>query len=158
MRRLQPKRLWSKVSRNMAKEETAVKEYEIAYLAKDDTGADLVRKAIAREGGEIFLENPAERISLAYKINKEAAAYFGYFHFRVSPEALPGLDHELKTNAGVLRFLVITPPFLKDKPRPALRPRSAPLPADSGAAKVPPPPLPLSNEALERKIEEILQE
>ncbi len=139
-------------------EEDVKKEYELAYLAKDESGSDLVRAAIAREGGEVFSEAPAERIALAYKIGKEAQAYFGWFHFRMAPEALKALDHELKTKSGVLRFLVVTPPFVKVRPRFAPKPKQGPVAVTESAPARPVPQAPLSNEALERKIEEILQE
>lgn len=138
--------------------ETIKKDYEIAYLAKDETGADLVRQALQREGGEVFGENPAERIALAYEIGKATSAYFGWFHFRLSPEALSALDHELKTKAGIIRFLVVTPPFLKGgKPKFSAGSRPA-APAAGAESHRPAPAAPLSNEALEKKIEEILKE
>lgn len=144
------------MSRHMAKEEVGTKEYELAYLAQEENGADLVRAALVREGGEIFSENPAERITLVYKIAKQLQAYFGWFQFRLAPEALPALNHELKTKSGVLRFLIVTPPFVKSRPKFVPRPKQGPPAAEAESRPV--PPAPLSNEALERKIEEILQE
>jgi ribosomal protein S6 len=138
-------------------EETAKKDYEIAYLAKDENGADLVRQALVREGGEVFGENPAERIALAYKIGKESSAYFGWFHFRIAPEALSALQHELAVKSGIIRFLVVTPPFVKSKPKFVPKPKPSAVPAAEAEPKSVFP-APLSNEALERKIEEILQE
>lgn len=133
-----------------------IKEYELAYIAQEENGADLVRSEITREGGEIFLENPAERITLAYKIAKQNQAYFGWFHFRISPEAIQVLNHELKTKPGILRFLIVTPPFVKIKPKPTPRGKQV-LPV-AGTESGPVSTMPLSNEALEKKIEEILQE
>jgi ribosomal protein S6 len=140
--------------------EVHLKEYELAYLAEDEKGADVVRAVLTREGGEIFAENPAERITLAYKINKKPSAYFGWFHFRLPPEMVAVLNRELKTKPEVMRFLIITPPFIKSKPKSAPK-KSKPSVAEAESKSAPPPPPPpplLSNEDLEKKIEEILKE
>lgn len=142
----------------MAKEEITIKEYELAYLAQEEDGANLVRTALVREGGEIFSENPAERITLAYKIAKQSQAYFGWFHFRLAPEALKAVDYELKTKPGILRFLIITPPFVKDRSKPVSRQKQGPASVAKAELVRPAPQASLSNEELERKIEEILQE
>lgn len=141
----------------MSKEEIAVKEYEISYLAQEENGADLVRALIVREGGEIFFEDPAERITPAYKIAKQSQAYFGWFHFRIVPEVLPALNNELRNKSGILRYLIVTPPFVKNRPKSVSKPKQKP-PAAEAELKPVVPQVPLSNEALERKIEEILRE
>ena len=134
------------------------KDYEISFLAREEAGAHEVLRTVSRLGGEVIFEGPLERIALAYKIEKEISAYFGYFHFRFSPDGMKSLRHELETSKSVLRFLIIHPPLTKTKPRlvPRVRqqPSSAPAPVEAKRM----PSLPLSNEALERKIEEILQE
>ena len=134
------------------------KDYEISFLAREEVGAHEVLRTVSRLGGEVILEGPLERIALAYKIEKEISAYFGYFHFRFSPDGMKSLRHELETNKAVLRFLIIHPPLVKAKPRlaPRIRPQPVLAPVPVEVKKM--PSLPLSNEALERKIEEILQE
>lgn len=133
------------------------KKYEIAFLTKDETGAEGVGPFLKQHEAEIIRESALRKISLAYKIKKEQSAYFGCLHFAVDPERLKTIDRDLKSNPVVLRFLIITPPFVKQKPAslPKTRPRTAPTRSmiDSSSR----PPLPLSNEALEKKIEEILQ-
>src|SRR3989344_4389770 len=95
--------------------EPRTKEYEIAFLLRDEKGLDLVREAVRRGEGEMILENPGERIALAYKIEKESAAHFGYFHFRMDPARLADLRRDLDARSEILRFLIITPPFVKTK-------------------------------------------
>lgn len=132
------------------------KEYELSFLTKEETGPQEIVKLIKRFEGEITSEGSVEKIALAYKINHESAAYFGYVHMAMLPENVKPLDHELSVNPQVLRFMIITPPFVKGKPRPLMKPgaKSAPeAKADKKKAEAP-----LTNEALEKKIEEILQD
>ena len=143
-----------RVSTLIMTEDTKLKDYEISYLAKSEGGEEEVRQAIKREAGEILLDNPAQRIVLAYPIKKEKSAYFGYVHFCMDSERMAALDHDLRTKADILRFLLITPPFAKTRLRSALRPRTAETVEKKPA---PAPPTPLSNEDLEKKIEEILK-
>ena len=135
-----------------------VKQYEISFLAKEEAdvrhGLDLLR----RHGAEITLEGSVERITLAYPITHEAGAHFGYAHFAMVAGDLPALTRDLRTSRAFIRFLVITPPFAKQAPRPSPRPR---IREAVGVPAMPPErqtALPLSNEALEKKIEEILKE
>ena len=133
------------------------KEYEIAFLTKDETGAENVGSFLKQHEAEIIRESAAKKINLAYKIKKEPSAYFGCFHFAVYPEKLKTIDHDLKINPAVLRFLITTPPFIKQKPAVLPKTRGRIAPVRSPADSFPKPPLPLSNEALEKKIEEILR-
>ncbi len=137
-------------------EDIQTKEYEISFLAQDEAGKDAVLSLLRREGGEVLMEGPVEKIALAYDIEKNSSAYFGYMHFRLTPDKLPALQKDLGTENAVLRFLIVTPPFAKTKPRGPGRPKTVP---SSGSAPMKPLPeaMPLSNEALEKKIEEILQ-
>jgi ribosomal protein S6 len=141
--------------------EVVKKDYEIGFLSREEGGPDELRKFIIRSGGEILLEGPVERIALAYKIEKELSAYFGYFHFSMDPAAVKAMEIDLNTAPFVLRYLIITPPFVKTKPRGVGRPKAKALPTPDSTPTERKPAvesLPLSNEALERKIEEILQQ
>ncbi len=134
------------------------KDYEISFLLKSEERVDEILKALKHIGGEITLEGPIEKIVLAYKIKKETSASFGHFHFRALPADIKTLTQELKNNPEVLRTLVVTPPFVKSK-RTTMRPLpKAAAPAPEYKAPIAVAPAPLSNEALEKKIEEILRE
>lgn len=141
-------------------EETQIKdkkEYELAFLIKEEGELPAVLDSIKRHGAEISLEGPLKNLSLAYKIKKQTSAIFGYCHFQLEPENLSALDHDLRMNSPIIRFLVITPPFSKAKSSPSrisARSRISPSKSEDVPAKST---LPLSNEALEKKIEEILQ-
>jgi ribosomal protein S6 len=136
------------------------KDYEIGFLARDEKGAEAVLNAVKQRGAEILLEGPVEKIALAYKIQHEVAAHFGYIHFKVAPSEVAGIKNDLAAQPLVLRSLIVTPPLMKPKPRwDGIKPRVKtvfPTPAVP-LEHAPTPSLPLSNEALEKKIEEILK-
>ncbi len=132
------------------------KTYEISFLATDEKGAGEMLQLLKRQGADITLEGPCERITLAYPIKKEVSAFFGYVQFRAATEALRAVDRDIRAHPMILRFLIVSSLFVRQKPReiPRLRPRApiAPLSIERSRET-----LPLSNEALEKKIEEILK-
>jgi ribosomal protein S6 len=137
-------------------EDTQKKEYEISFLLVQESGLGFVEKLIAKYGGEIFYSNPVTEMRLAYPIEKKTSAYFGFLHFRDTPESVNELRADLILQKEILRFLIITPPMpLKQerqergKSYPASGEKQPPLEAPSAPA--------LSNEDLEQKLEEILK-
>ena len=131
-------------------DEVELKDYEISFLLRQEKEAEDVLKLLKREGAEIISEGTLKKIPLAYKIKKQSEAYFGYLHFRMFKDKVKSLEKDILTTSAILRSLIVTPPFVRSKPEPRARPRIAPAPAAQIGA-------PLSNEAIERKIEEILQ-
>lgn len=132
------------------------RNFEISYLVKDESSAGDVLKLLKQHDFAVDFESPVKKIALAYKIKKEVSAYFGFAHFTGNPTEIKSLDHNLTSNQQILRFLIITPPFsttkpVSQKPRPikSVRPKTE--------TEEKPITAPLSNEALEKKIEEILQ-
>ncbi|MFH1246620.1 MAG: 30S ribosomal protein S6 [Candidatus Liptonbacteria bacterium] len=144
-------------------EQAEKRSYEIGFVTRDAEAISALLESLKRYGAEITLEGPIEQIPLAYKIKKQTQAQFGYVHFLMDPAQIAVVNDELERAEGVLRFLIITPPFMKQKSRmmpqdmnrPAVPHRAA---AETLAEKKPAPVSPLSNEALEKKIEEILQQ
>ncbi len=130
------------------------KEYEISFLTKNEDGISSVLKLVKQHQFEVALDAPVKKISLAYKIKKESQGYFSFLHILGDPESVKTLNQDLKSNSEIIRFLIITPPF-----------KNRPASVGKGRVKLTPSktepeirgPLPLSNEALEKKIEEILQ-
>ncbi len=98
-------------------------------------------------GLEIISEGGVTEMRLAYPIKKETRANFGYLHFGAEPRAANSLRDSLQLNTNVLRFLIVTPPFIKIQSR-----------REEGNYRVRPvvethPEI--SNDALEEKLEEI---
>lgn len=135
------------------------KSYEISFLVKEESAVNRITTLIRQHGGDITLETPVRSLALSYKIKKESTLNFGYLHFDMLPEELPALDRNLKTATEVVRFLIITPPFVKAKATssPLSRPRATKSAPSKMVQEMSKSPAPLSNEALEKKIEEILQ-
>ena len=126
----------------METKEIEKKQYEMSFLVKEEDGAKTVLKFIKELGGDIELEGPVMKIALSYPI---------------SPAEVKHLEHEMETSVEILRHLIITPPFKKMEPRP--RPEVSHV----SSARVQAPRAPegvkpeaLTNEDLEKKIEEIL--
>lgn len=132
-------------------EEKESKNYEISFLLKEESGMPDIVSLVKSSGGEVFFELAPLKINLAYPIKKFSSAYFGCINFRMSPDLVAGLRDALMRKENVLRFLIVTPPFARKERKEARIPREKPVvPARKSQ-------LPLSNEAIEKKIEEILQ-
>lgn len=175
----------------MAMEETQVsdkKEYELAFLTRAEDSVEEVIAMLKKSGAEITSQGTLVRQRLAYPIEKETQAVMGSLNFRLDPDAIAGLDHELRFNPHVLRFLMVTPPIAKPQgmmyerraaqqgePRRSAetqeRRRAAPASVSDSASSSahapkatartqkaePAPAAALSNEALEKRLEEILK-
>ena len=128
-------------------EETTRRAYEISYLLKAEEDIGVIMNLLSQLGAEILNEGAVSEMRLAYPIKKETRAYFGYLHFNLDSELVVKLRDELTLNSKILRFIIVTPPFVKtkvyregqmDRPRPVTQERPD-----------------LSNDALEEKLEEI---
>jgi ribosomal protein S6 len=144
-------------------EEIDKKEYELAVLVKNEEDLAGILTVVRDNGGEVSVEPRAKRLALAYEIKKNKEAVFAFCTFKMLPAGAKQLEYDLNNKADVLRFLIIASPAPVSAgehevgavagKRPARVMRSAP----SGADAKPSAPKPLSNEALEKKIEEILK-
>jgi ribosomal protein S6 len=151
----------------MTNEEKDKKEYELALLLNSEDNLAGVIKLVGTHNAEGVTEARAKRLQLAYEIKKHTEAVFAYFTFKMFGDDMKALEHELNTHADVLRFMVIASPAPAERTatsamplREERRPRnSTPYTAPAAPSEVPrsAPSKPLSNEALEKKIEEILQ-
>jgi ribosomal protein S6 len=152
----------------MTNEEKDKKEYELALLLKSEDNLAGVLKLVAQHNAEGVSEPRAKRLQLAYEIKKVNEAVFVYFTFKSFGDDMKALEHDLNTHADALRFMVIASPAPAERtansampPREERRGRSSSTPysAPAAPAEAPKPAAskPLSNEALEKKIEEILQ-
>jgi ribosomal protein S6 len=152
----------------MTNEEKDKKEYELALLLKSEDNLAGVLTLVGRHNADGITEPRAKRLQLAYEIKKHTEAVFVYFTFKMFGDDMKSLEAELNTYADVLRFMVIASPAPAERtatsvmpPREERRPRSnsyaTPAASLSSETPRPAPSKPLSNEALEKKIEEILQ-
>ena len=144
----------------MTNEDKDKKEYELALLLKSEGDAASVVALVGQHGGEGVSEPRAKRLQLAYEIGGITEAVFAYFTFKMFGDAVKALEHDLSTRPDVVRFMVIASPAISERTASSsLPPREERHPRAGAASDVSKPsiPRPLSNEALEKKIEEILQ-
>jgi ribosomal protein S6 len=147
---------------NQTNESAEKKSYELSFLVKDEGGAREVSKLLLQHEVVVRGEGQLKKLNLAYEIKHVSQAYFGFVNFAGFPAEVKSLERDLRSNTAVLRALIIKLPKEKTgmaaaaelrrpaKPFVRRRPVGPQLEA-SKASK------PLSNEAIEKKIEEILQ-
>lgn len=135
------------------------KNYEIAFLVKSEEDREGIIKILKNSQLPVIGEGRISKIKLAYPIKKENFAYFGYLYFSGSSQDIGNLTDSLRNEPKILRFSIVIQPIIKkDEPGAVER-------ASSRQAQKVAPQLPkkisvtetLSNEALEKKLEEILK-
>jgi len=134
------------------------KQYEIGVLIRKEDDIAEVRRVIAAHGGELTNDFQAKKIVLAYPIKKEKEAVFAWGVFAASGVEAKQLEQDLRTTAVVLRSLITIPLGSKKSVEAAAaekkwnRTKHEPVVAEAKIV-----PQTLSNEALTKKIEEMLQ-
>lgn len=144
-------------SKSMTKEE-GKREYELAFVLKAEDISP-VAKALKGAGFSIVKEGPLNKVRLAYPIKKENQGFFASYLIEGESPRVADLTKELELNKEVLRFLILTPVKLKETVA-----RKATVKEGAISDKSAEPEKPsydsgkmLSNEALEKKLEEILK-
>jgi len=139
-------------------EEAIKKLYEIAFYTKAESAAPVAR-AITTEGGAIVEERAFEKVRLEFPIKKEHYAFMGAVRVSLPTAAVASVVRALSLAPEILRYLITeiseaaSGSEAGDRDRkPAMRPR---VPSVSRIG--PKEPAILTNEAIERKIEEISQ-
>ena len=142
------------------------KEYELSVLVKSEDDVAPIVALVRAHNGEIVAEPRAKKLALAYEIKKNKEAIFASLTFKSLPEDCKNLEKSLRTTAQIIRALIVVPfppnavstgerpsPMSVNAPRTPRTMRSSTGSADAKPAA----PAPLSNEALEKRIEEILK-
>lgn len=134
------------------------KQYEIGFLLKNEEVYERLLKAIEEAGGEGIQKNQITKIRLAYPINKDTSGFFSFVIFDLEPEKISSLDRNLKMADYILRYLIITPPVAKEiRKERERRPSEPKSPPKRTEVYSKPSSEILSNELLEKKLEEILK-
>jgi ribosomal protein S6 len=136
----------------------------VAFWTKDENNGS-VKKVISKHGGEITKEKPVQKMRLAYPIKNESFAFFGDIIFSITPDKVIGFKTDVNAEEGVLRYFFRRAKknrtdggnirgenqaagSFRGKGRSFLGFRSEPKKSTEQI---------LTNEALEKKIEEILK-
>ncbi len=123
---------------------------------------DEIIKLLENYKAEIVDNGNISMIKLAYPIKKEKSAFFGYLHFTAYPNIIKKFEDDLKLNQQILRFIIIASPvsgkiFIESRMQ-RNKAFSSEIPAIKRVeVKKPKVQTALSNEALEKKLEEILK-
>ena len=141
------------------------KKYELAYLVSSSVAEDEVlvvagslAKIIEEGGGLVRHQETPTKRRLAYLVDKQQNAYFGWITFSASPENVSGIEKKMKGAENILRHLLVEEqeippqPIRLYSPRPTpgeAKPRPAPTAAENPEEK-------LDLEELDKKLEEIL--
>ena len=93
-----------------------MRDYELVYVirptaAEEDVGQlnERVQSWITTDGGEIQKVNPWGRRRLAYPIERFRDGTYVQVNFRSLPNALGGLERQLKLSEDVIRYLLVRP-------------------------------------------------
>jgi ribosomal protein S6 len=130
--------------------EEELKTYEIAFLAEDSSKADEILNILNRFKASLISDKKVEKINLAYPIKHQTSAFFGFIDFQVLPRDIVEIDKILKQDKNLLRFMIISDPFIRENKNSENKKAGY-----SSREKV--KHQELTNEALEKKIEEILE-
>jgi ribosomal protein S6 len=94
--------------------ETEAKKYEIGYLVsprveEDDVArvAGVITRVIEEMHGVVRHVNEPQKRRLAYPIEKDRLAYFGYTTFSMAPEHVKEVGKKLQFEKEVMRHLLV---------------------------------------------------
>lgn len=139
--------------------EKKIKEYEFAFLVREEAEGAAVVKLVEAHRGTITKEPNLKRITTAYKIHKESNVVFGFLRFQMEAEEVKKMEHALRIFPTIIRSLIMAHKApKKSKGASFERPKTPYVPIAKVMERKPATAqASLSNEALEKKIEEILQ-
>jgi ribosomal protein S6 len=135
------------------------REYEVSFWLTSEEAISEILDILASAKMLISVKAPLTSLKLAYPIKKHTSAFFGSCIFTGLPENLKQVEKALLNNPKILRTLIMTPPVKVTVREPRV------VSADvSSRAKVSAEPVKpvvdssiLSDEGLEKKLEEILK-
>ncbi|NPV88538.1 30S ribosomal protein S6 [Coprothermobacteraceae bacterium] len=85
-------------------------ELMVIYRAQDDNGYqegnDWVTQKIESLGGTVEKLDQWGLRRFAYPLEKKTQGYYSVFYFELPTDKLPELNHELKVDERILRFMI----------------------------------------------------
>lgn len=141
-------------------EESTKKKYEVTFWLKDEE-LEPAKGVLGKFGAEIIAERPLSKFTLSYPIKKTGMAYLANFTAAIEPANVAGLTAEMNAVPNVLRAL-LSVAVEHERPVSGLETGAdgAPRRGMFGRRERKETAAPvdvLTNEALEKKIEEISQ-
>lgn len=128
--------------------------YELTSVTVSEDAAS-VKTLLAKHNAQIVNERPMMKVQLAYKISKQGFGFMGTVDFLADAASVVALRQDLEMDADVIRAIVVKKHESKKSEGKSEKEEtkgvSAPQKLRSMIGSM------LTNEALEKKIEEILQ-
>ncbi len=142
----------------MQENEHPQETYELSFIVKgEDTNK--VKTITEKNGGKIIREKPLERVQFAYPIKKQRVGGIGTYDVIMERGGMEKINNDLRLEEDVLRFMITKKKVEKpgEKEEGEARRKRAPSPEVGTEKKVLNTDASLTNEALEKTIEEILK-
>jgi ribosomal protein S6 len=131
------------------------KEYELSFFIKEEADLEKIKAFLTNRGFEITYISELEKRQTAYPIKKETSAYFGFCHFLAYADEVASLNKDLRIENYCLRFLIVSNPVKKTEGKQSRKPSNL---AEKKTSKIEQKPADaITNEELEKKLEEILK-
>lgn len=86
------------------------KTYGLGYLLKSEESLSFVKEVL---GGDVEIahESSLKHLSLAYPIEKETHAFFGFMHLVANPDAVSRISSQMELEKDhVLRYIIVVDP------------------------------------------------
>ncbi len=101
--------------------EATKRAYELAYHITPDMEESAVparvqelEAIVAQNGGAVSASREAKKIHLSYPLEHKHYAYFGVVDFQADTDSIESLNAQLKLQEGILRFMIVKKPDLKE--------------------------------------------
>lgn len=96
-------------------------QYELAYHITPDleeaaakTRGQELETLLTQSGGAVVTSREPKKIHLSYPLAHKHYAYFGVMDFSASAEAIENINAQMKLQEGILRFMVVKKPQVKE--------------------------------------------
>jgi len=137
-------------------DKTQEKTYQITFHMLEEN-AEEIKRALQKIGGSIIEEKPAQKVALSYPIKKQKFSFMGIIMFKAMPESIVEFNAELKLSKVVIRHLINVVCEKNDRQKNKKETEYPNIDGPLLPIKIKSFDSVLTNEALEKKIEEILQ-
>ncbi len=123
-------------------------------MSSEDTS--LIKRVFEKHGADIVGFEELKKIRLAYPIQKKQYGFLGSFRFKTDPQTVASLASNLKLENDVIRYMIVKAKEKKVEV-PGIKPAHEVVSSKKALTEKQKREPTLTNEELEKKIEEILK-
>jgi|GEM_PF-1824979 len=131
-------------------DEKIITQFEVNVLVKEES-TEAIMRILKAHGAEVLSEKPIQKIRLSYDIKKQQYAFFVTLEISIPKDKESEIRKDLSLDEKIIRLLITEKKEKKGAERRVSDASKKPSRLKSAIQAM------LPNEALERKIEEILQ-